>query len=107
MPELASPAPAAGAARPRLAQQVAAELVDQFPDGVWWVDLAAVVDADRVGDVVAAAAPEVSLVTQAMGAAITASASSAATAATSFQPDHTATRNTPTISSSTSVTTTP
>ena len=47
---------AGGVGKTRLAQQVAAELVDRFPDGVWWVDLAAVVDADRVGDVVAAAA---------------------------------------------------
>ena len=47
---------AGGVGKTRLAQQVAAELVDRFPDGVWWVDLASVVDADRVGDVVAAAA---------------------------------------------------
>ena len=47
---------AGGVGKTRLAQQVAAELVDRFPDGVWWVDLAPVVDADRVGDVVAAAA---------------------------------------------------
>ena len=47
---------AGGVGKTRLAQQVAAELVDRFGDGVWWVDLAPVVDADRVGDVVAAAA---------------------------------------------------
>ena len=47
---------AGGVGKTRLAQQVAGELVDRFPDGVWWVDLAFVVDADRVGDVVAAAA---------------------------------------------------
>ena len=47
---------AGGVGKTRLAQQVAAELVDRFPDGVWWVDLAAVVDPDRVGDAVAAAA---------------------------------------------------
>ena len=47
---------AGGVGKTRLAQQVAAELVDRFRDGVWWVDLAPVVDADRVGDVVAAAA---------------------------------------------------
>ena len=47
---------AGGIGKTRLAQHVAGELVDQFPDGVWWVDLALVVDADRVGDVIAAAA---------------------------------------------------
>ena len=47
---------AGGVGKTRLAQQVAAELVHRFPDGVWWVDLAPVVDADRVGDVVAATA---------------------------------------------------
>ena len=47
---------AGGVGKTRLAQQVAAELVDRFPDGVWWVDLAAVVDPDRVGDAVAVAA---------------------------------------------------
>jgi predicted ATPase/class 3 adenylate cyclase/DNA-binding CsgD family transcriptional regulator len=38
-----------GVGKTRLAQQVAAQVIEQFPDGVWWVELAAVSDADGVG----------------------------------------------------------
>jgi predicted ATPase/DNA-binding CsgD family transcriptional regulator len=45
----------AGVGKTRLAMQAAAELADGWPDGVWWVDLAAVTDAAGVGDAVVAA----------------------------------------------------
>jgi len=44
-----------GVAKPRLAVQVAAELVPEFPDGVWFVELAPVGDPVAVPDVVATA----------------------------------------------------
>jgi predicted ATPase len=44
-----------GVGKTRLAMQAAAELADGWPDGVWWVDLAAVTDAAEVGDAVVAA----------------------------------------------------
>jgi predicted ATPase/class 3 adenylate cyclase/DNA-binding CsgD family transcriptional regulator len=37
-----------GVGKTRLALKVAAELVDQFPGGVWWVDLATIRDPDLV-----------------------------------------------------------
>jgi predicted ATPase/class 3 adenylate cyclase/DNA-binding CsgD family transcriptional regulator len=38
-----------GVGKTRLALAVAAELVDRWPGGVWWVELAAVTEPDRVG----------------------------------------------------------
>jgi predicted ATPase/DNA-binding CsgD family transcriptional regulator len=37
-----------GAGKTRLAQQVGAELVESFPDGVWWIDLVQAPDAELV-----------------------------------------------------------
>jgi predicted ATPase/class 3 adenylate cyclase/DNA-binding CsgD family transcriptional regulator len=45
-----------GVGKTRLAQQVAADLVEEFADGVVWVELAAVTDPAQVSSVVAAAA---------------------------------------------------
>jgi predicted ATPase/class 3 adenylate cyclase len=42
-----------GSGKTRLALQVAAELLEQFPDGVWFVELAALVDPDLVPQSVA------------------------------------------------------
>ncbi|HEX6329339.1 MAG TPA: NB-ARC domain-containing protein [Jiangellaceae bacterium] len=44
-----------GVGKTRLAMQAAAELADRWPDGIWWVDLAAVTDAAEVGDAVVTA----------------------------------------------------
>ena len=44
---------AGGVGKTRLAVEVAAELVSEFPDGVWLVELASVVDPDAVPGVVA------------------------------------------------------
>ncbi|MFY1620982.1 helix-turn-helix transcriptional regulator [Micromonospora sp. WMMD736] len=44
---------AGGAGKTRLAVEVAAQLADEFPDGVWFVDLAPVTDAAMVSLVVA------------------------------------------------------
>ena len=46
---------AGGVGKTRLAQQVGADVVDQFGDGVWWVDLAPVIDPARVVSAVATA----------------------------------------------------
>ena len=43
-----------GVGKTRLALEVAAEIVDEFPDGVWVFELAAVADAGAVPDAVAA-----------------------------------------------------
>ena len=43
-----------GTGKTRLALQVAAEVLDHFPDGVWWVPLTAVSDPDLVPQAVAA-----------------------------------------------------
>jgi Adenylate and Guanylate cyclase catalytic domain/NB-ARC domain len=43
-----------GVGKTRLAQEVAAHLVDEFPDGVWLFELAAVADPGAVPDAVAA-----------------------------------------------------
>jgi predicted ATPase/class 3 adenylate cyclase len=43
-----------GVGKTRLALEVAAEIVDEFPDGVWVFELAAVADASTVADAVAA-----------------------------------------------------
>src|ERR1700756_1652805 len=43
-----------GVGKTRLASEVAARLVDEFPDGVWFFELAAVTDAAAVPDAVAA-----------------------------------------------------
>lgn len=45
-----------GMGKTRLSLQVAAELVEDFPDGVWFVDLAEVTDPEHVPGVVARAA---------------------------------------------------
>src|SRR3954470_3625416 len=42
-----------GVGKTRMALAVAAELVDEFPDGVWLVELAPVTDADAVPDAIA------------------------------------------------------
>ncbi|MGH3768142.1 MAG: ATP-binding protein [Pseudonocardiaceae bacterium] len=44
---------AGGCGKTRLALQVAAEVIDQYDDGGWWVELAAVSDPDRVASAVA------------------------------------------------------
>jgi predicted ATPase/class 3 adenylate cyclase len=51
-----------GVGKTRLAVQVAAEMITEFPDGVWLVELATVADPDAVPDAVAAT---VGLVTKA------------------------------------------
>ena len=43
-----------GCGKTRLALQVAAELVQQFPDGVWLVDLTALSDPELIASAVAA-----------------------------------------------------
>ena len=43
-----------GVGKTRLATEVAARLADEFPDGVWFFELAAVVDSSAVPDAVAA-----------------------------------------------------
>ncbi len=43
-----------GVGKSRLATEVAARLTDQYPDGVWFFDLAAVTDPAAVPDAVAA-----------------------------------------------------
>jgi len=45
---------AGGVGKTRLALQVAADLLDEHPDGVWWVDLARITDAGLVPSAVAA-----------------------------------------------------
>ena len=52
---------AGGCGKTRLAVQLAAELVDRYPDGVWLADLSPLTDGELVGRTVAAAAgcPEV------------------------------------------------
>nr|WP_205862386.1 adenylate/guanylate cyclase domain-containing protein [Planosporangium thailandense] len=52
---LVTVAGAAGAGKTRLAVQVARDLAGEYPDGVWFVDLAGVDDTQRVGATVAAA----------------------------------------------------
>jgi len=44
-----------GSGKTRLAAQVAAQLVERWPDGVWWVDLATVTDSAQIPEAVAAA----------------------------------------------------
>ena len=45
----------AGVGKTRLALQVGAELVDRYPDGVWFVDLAPITDQELVSSVIAKA----------------------------------------------------
>ena len=45
-----------GAGKTRLAQQVAAEIVERFPDGAWWVDLVGVDDPALVPSAISRAA---------------------------------------------------
>jgi predicted ATPase/class 3 adenylate cyclase/DNA-binding CsgD family transcriptional regulator len=40
---------AGGCGKTRLAAQLAADALDRFPDGVWWIDLAPLGDPDAVG----------------------------------------------------------
>jgi predicted ATPase/class 3 adenylate cyclase/DNA-binding CsgD family transcriptional regulator len=40
---------AGGCGKTRLAAQLAADALDRFPDGVWWIDLAPLTDPDAVG----------------------------------------------------------
>jgi len=42
-----------GSGKTRLAAQVAAELAERWPDGVWWIDLAPVTDGRQVSELVA------------------------------------------------------
>jgi len=46
---------AGGTGKTRLSMQVAADLLDQFPDGVWLVELATIEEADQAGPAIAAA----------------------------------------------------
>lgn len=46
---------AGGVGKTRLALQAAADLLEAYPDGVWWVDLARITDAGLVPNAVAAA----------------------------------------------------
>ena len=39
---------AGGVGKTRLAQQVAADLIDRYPGGTWWVELAASITPDAV-----------------------------------------------------------
>ena len=43
-----------GTGKTRLSMQVAADLLDQFPDGVWLIELATIEDADQVAPAIAA-----------------------------------------------------
>ena len=51
---------AGGVGKTRLALQVAAELLDRFPDGVWYIELASITDPEFVPSIIAGAlnAPE-------------------------------------------------
>ncbi len=44
-----------GTGKTRLSMQVAADLLDQFPDGVWLIELATISDADQAAPAIAAA----------------------------------------------------
>ena len=44
---------AGGAGKTRLALQLAADLLERFPDGVWWVDLAPITDPELVAEALA------------------------------------------------------
>ena len=44
---------AGGAGKTRLALQLAADLLERFPDGVWWVDLAPISDPELVAEALA------------------------------------------------------
>ncbi|GAB2652591.1 helix-turn-helix transcriptional regulator [Kribbella swartbergensis] len=44
-----------GSGKTRLAAHVAAQLAERWPDGVWWVDLAAVTESAQIPEAVAAA----------------------------------------------------
>ena len=46
---------AGGCGKTRLAQRVAGEVVDQFPGGTWWVELASLTNGSQVAEMVAAA----------------------------------------------------
>jgi predicted ATPase/class 3 adenylate cyclase/DNA-binding CsgD family transcriptional regulator len=44
-----------GCGKTRLALQAAADTVDRYPDGIWWVELAPVLDPERLGSALATA----------------------------------------------------
>jgi predicted ATPase len=46
---------AGGCSKTRLAVQVAKEIAGEYPDGTWFVELAALVDPTHIGHAVAAA----------------------------------------------------
>ncbi len=43
-----------GCGKTRLALQTAADTVDRYPDGIWWVELAPVIDPEQLGSALAA-----------------------------------------------------
>jgi len=46
---------AGGCGKTRLALQTAADTVDRYPDGIWWVELAPVLDPEQLGSALATA----------------------------------------------------
>ena len=60
-----------GAGKTRLALRIAEDLLDRYPGGVWWVELAALTDADHLASAVALAVgvPEMQGVSAAQGLA--------------------------------------
>jgi predicted ATPase/class 3 adenylate cyclase/DNA-binding CsgD family transcriptional regulator len=46
---------AGGCGKTRLALQAAADTVDRYPDGIWWVELAPVLDPEQLGSALATA----------------------------------------------------
>jgi predicted ATPase/class 3 adenylate cyclase/DNA-binding CsgD family transcriptional regulator len=46
---------AGGCGKTRLAPQTAADALDRYPDGAWWVELASLTDPERLGDALATA----------------------------------------------------
>jgi predicted ATPase len=44
---------AGGCGKSRLALRVAADALDRFPDGIWWIELATLGDPDQLGEAIA------------------------------------------------------